>query len=311
MQMAGLILNQLLQFFLMMLLGFAAVKAGVLKPADSRVLSTVCIYLVMPCMIVNAFQIEYTPEAAQGLLLAFGAAVVLHLAFLAVIAVCGRIWNLNEIDKATVMYSNAGNLIVPLVTAVLGPEWVLYTSAYISVQMVLIWTHCKSLICGEKGFELKKILSNINILAILAGILLFALRVRLPQILTGTLTSMGTVIGPAAMLVMGMLLAGSDLKKVFGSLRLYGSALLRLVLCPAVALALIAASGAARLLPNADMVLFISFLACTAPASATITQMSQVYGRDAAYAGALNVVTTVLCLATMPVMAGLYWLVVG
>lgn len=311
MQVAGLILNQLLQFFLMMLMGFAVVKAGVLKLDDSRALSAVCIYLVMPCVIVNAFQIEYTPEAAQGLLLAVAAAVAMHAAFLAVIEVCGRLLHLNEIEKATVMYSNAGNLIVPLVISVLGQEWVLYTSAYMSVQLVLLWTHCKSMICGEKGFELKKILSNVNILAILAGAALFALRVRLPQLVTGTLSAMGAVIGPIAMLVMGMLMAGSDLKKVFGSPRIYGTALLRLMLCPAAALALIFLSGAVRRMPNADMVLFISFLACTTPASATITQMAQVYGRDAEYASALNVVTTVLCLATMPIMTGLYWLAVG
>ena len=35
-------------------------------------------------------------------------------------------------------------------------------------------------------------------------------------------------------------------------------------------------------------------------------QMSQVYGEDAEYAGQVNILTTLLCLATMPAMAALY-----
>lgn len=58
--------------------------------------------------------------------------------------------------KASLIYSNAGNLIIPIVTSVLGPEWVIYTSGFISVQVILIWTHCKMLLCGEKKADLKK-----------------------------------------------------------------------------------------------------------------------------------------------------------
>lgn len=47
------------------------------------------------------------------------------------------------IEKATIIYSNSGNLIIPLVGAILGNEWVIYSSGYMVVQTILLWTHAK------------------------------------------------------------------------------------------------------------------------------------------------------------------------
>ena len=49
----------------------------------------------------------------------------------------------------------------------------------------------------------------------------------------------------------------------------------------------------------------MTFVICT-PSASTLTQMAQVYGKDADYASAINVVTTLLCIVTMPLMVALY-----
>jgi len=51
------------------------VKTGLLKASDSKVLSVVFVYLVMPCVVLNAFQIKDTPEIRTGLLYSMGIAV--------------------------------------------------------------------------------------------------------------------------------------------------------------------------------------------------------------------------------------------
>ena len=62
-----LLLKQIAQLFLCMLLGFCLVRAKLLKPADSRVLSVVVLYVVMPCVIVASFQIDCTAEMLSKL----------------------------------------------------------------------------------------------------------------------------------------------------------------------------------------------------------------------------------------------------
>ena len=55
-----------------------------------------------------------------------------------------------------------------------------------------------------------------------------------------------------------------------------------------------------------ETVLLISFLAAITPPATAVIQMSQVYGRDSEYAGVLNVLSTFLCIITMPVFTLLY-----
>ena len=309
MQIALLILRQMLKLFIMLLLGWGIVKTKLLKSNDSKVLSTIAVYLVTPCVIINAFQIESTPEAAQGLLLAFGAAICSQLIFLTLICTVGK--KLPVVERASIMYSNAANMIIPIVQAVLGAEWVLYTSAYIAVQIVLLWTHGRSMISGEKGISLKKIFTNLNIISMFIGILLFAFDLKLPALAAETMTSISSMVGPMGMLILGMLMADLNLKEVLKNKRIYLISAIRLLICPLLVLLLIKVSGVYNLRADAATILFIPFLASCAPPAVNITQMAQVYGENAKHASAINVFSICMCLFTTPLLAGLYWTLIG
>ena len=64
MQISILLAQQITQLFLILLMGYAVVKTGLLKASDSKVVSVLMVYLVCPCMILNAFQIDDTPAGA-------------------------------------------------------------------------------------------------------------------------------------------------------------------------------------------------------------------------------------------------------
>ena len=67
-------------------------------------------------------------------------------------------------------------------------------------------------------------------------------------------------------------------------------------------------SGLASFAENGSQILLVTLLATITPSASTITQMAQVYGKDARYAGAINVITTLFCMITMPIMVYLYQL---
>ena len=58
--------EQIVKLFIILMIGFIMVKIGLLKVSDSKSISVLLVYLVLPCMIVNSFQIEYTPEVLKG-----------------------------------------------------------------------------------------------------------------------------------------------------------------------------------------------------------------------------------------------------
>ena len=295
MQISILLMEQIFELFLMILMGFIIVKAGIVKEEDSKVLSKIVLYLIIPCVIINAFQVDYTKKTVNGLLIALAASVLLQVVLLLVVFMMGKLFSLNEVETASIYYSNSGNLIVPIVTFVLGQKWVLYGCVFMSVQLVFLWTHCKKIISRESSYDWKKIILNINMISIAIGAILFFTRIRLPELITNTISSVGN-----------MLFAGMDLKAIFANKRVYFISALRMLVIPLIALFLIKISHLATLSADAQKIMLIVFLAVITPSASTVTQMCQVYGNDAHYASAINVVTTLCAIVTMPFMVLLF-----
>ena len=304
-----LLMEQITELFLMIFMGFLIVKTGLLKDDDSKVLSKIVLYLIIPCVIINAFQVDYTMDTVKGLLIALAASVMLQIILLIIISAFGKLLHLNEVEIASVYYSNSGNLIVPIVTFILGQEWVLYGCVFMSVQLVFLWTHCKKTLSREPSYDWKKIILNINMISIFIGVILFFTRIRLPEIIGNTLSAVGSMIGPASMFVTGMLFAGMNLKQIFANKRVYFISFLRLIAVPLFSLILLKISHLASLSADGNQIMLIVFLAVITPSASTVTQMCQVYGNDSRYASAINVVTTLFSIITMPLMVMLFQMI--
>lgn len=303
-----ILISKIAALFIVLFLGFLLVKTGICKVEDSKILSRLCIYLAVPCSILSAFQVTYTPSIRSGLILAVGAAILVHIMLIAIFSGIGPILHLNGIEKASIIYSNAGNLVIPLVSSILGADWVIYSSAYVSVQLFLLWSHGKMMICGETSPDLKKILTNVNMITIIIGVILFAAQISLPVPVDSAVRSLGSMIGPLAMLIAGMIIAGTTPGEVLSYPHISLVTFLRLVGVPLLTISLLKFSGLASFVENGKQILLVTLLATITPSASTITQIAQVYGKDARYAGSINVITTLLCMITMPVMVYLYQL---
>ena len=306
MQISLLLMEEIIKLFVIMFMGYAVVKAGLMKSSESKSVSVILVYLVIPCVIIKAFQVDYTPDVQKGLFLAIAAAVAVHILFLLITIPLKKIFQMDVIEQATCIYSNAGILVIPLVQELLGQDYVIYSSAYIAVQLILLWTQGKNMLCEEEKLEWKKIFLNVNIISIIAGIVLFLFRIKLPAGVQDVLGMMNNMIGPLGMLLAGMAIAEVPLKSIFTKKRNYLSVALRLLLYPVLGLFLMKAIQIVVNLENSSQILLTVYLACVTPACASVTSMAQLYDKDAAYASSLYVLTTLLSIVTMPVMVYLY-----
>ena len=306
MQISLILLETILKLFIILVMGFVLVKSGILRAADSKCISAVLVYLVLPCTIIHAFQIDYTPAVQSGLLFAAAVSAAVHVIFIAGTRLIAGPLRLNVIEQLTVIYTNAGILVIPVVTALLGPDYVIYSCGFVAVQLILLWTHCKHCLCAGERISLKKILLNVNILSILAGLFLLFTHLQLPEVLNGTIEMMADMVGPMGMLLAGMLIAEAPLRQVFLSGRGYLVTFLRLIAFPAVLAVLFAVLHLSGFLADGKNVLLTVYLACITPACATLTSMAQMYQGDAAQASRLYVLTTVCSIVSMPLMIGLF-----
>lgn len=271
----------------MMSCGFTVVKCGLIDAKSSRTLSVICIYIIMPCVMINAFQIEYSRSIRNGFLLAVAAAILIHIFLLVFVQIIGKPLKLSVVEKESIIYSNSGNLVIPLVTVVLGEKWVIYASAFLSVQMILMWTHGQSLMEAKAGINWKKILCNINLIAIILGIVLFFTQIRLPVILGNTMTEV-------------------KWKDIFSHSRIYLVTILKMVVTPLLILLFLKYLPLASMVKDGKTILLISLMAVITPSATTVVQLAQLYDQDPIYASTINVMTTLVSIITMPLMVMLY-----
>lgn len=301
-----LLLEKILSMALMVLMGFAVIRFGAIEKGKTAPISSLTLYIICPCLILSAFQIELNNQRLAGLGLALIAAVLLHVVFILLTRVLGDRLRLDGVERASLIYSNGGNLIVPLVSSLLGDEYVFYCCAFIAFQTILVWVHLPRLLVKDYKPNLRKILLNPNIISIAAGLIMFLTGVRFSGIVADTIDAVSSTIGPVAMLMIGMLMAEVNLKRVFSSWKSWVVAFGRLIIYPIVMIGVILLTGVTRWMPGAKEVLLVTMLATCAPIAVSISQMADLFGGDSVKASALNVMTAIFCVITMPLIIALY-----
>ena len=301
-----ILLQQIAQLFIIIFLGWAIVKAGILKSEDSKTLSMVLLYIITPCVILNAFQIERTVDTVRMMELSLLSAVILSVLSIVLGGLLAKPFRLDIVETASVMYPNCTNMVIPLVIGAFGEDWVIYVTCYSMVQTILIWTHVRILISGKRKISLRDLVCNVNILAIMLGLFLFVFQLRLPGVIQSAFSMAGDTIGPVAMLIIGMLMAGIDMQRLRSYRQIWKPVLLRLIVLPVILVCVAKYSGLAALAPHGETLIIISLLSAVAPSASIVTQFSQMFGRDALYASLINTVTMLLCIITMPLMITLF-----
>ena len=209
-----LLFQQIAKLFILIFLGWAIVRAGILKSEDSKTLSMILLYIITPCVCISGFQVERTAENSQMVELALLSALVMNGLCILLGALAARLFHLDVVEEASIQYPNAGNLIIPLVSFIFGSEWVMYVTVYAMIQTILDWTHARILISGNRKISLRDLICNVNILAIMLGLFLFIFQLRLPTVIGSAFSMAGDTIGPVAMLIIGMLMAGIDMQRL-------------------------------------------------------------------------------------------------
>lgn len=301
-----LLIIKISQLFIFMFLGFAIAKICKMKTSDSMILSKLGLYLLMPAAVINSFDTDQSPEILKGLLLGVISAIVIHIIFLIFDRIYTTLFKAKSVDRASAIYSNAANIIIPIISFVFGGEWVVYTLSYMTVQLCFLWTQGVKTFNPDEKISIKKIVFTPCIIAIFAGILMMMFGIRLPSYIKQIVSPLADMLGIVGMIIAGVVAANIDFKAMLCEKRVYIITFIRMILLPLIIFVVFRLIYPLIPLNNAREIMLISFLACSTPVAATVMQMAQVYGKDVELAVAVNITTTLVSIITMPIFVALF-----
>lgn len=306
MELSLLLIDQIVIQFIMIFVGWFLIRIKLTDEHGTTALSKLVLYVIMPCSILNSFQIEVNPILLKLLGIALAVAVVLNILFLLMSYLLKRTMSLDEVEQASITYPNCSNLIIPLVAATLGEEWTIFCCPYILVQNCIFFTIGIANIRGERKLKLKQSLSNINTIVIFIGIILLITQIRLPVMVSSVIDSFGRMIAPASMMVIGMSIGKADFIRAFTDFRNYVLCFFRLIVMPFLAIVLIKVSGIGNISDQMKTVLMIVLMGAASSSAAMITQTARCYGKDSEKASVLNMMSVLFLIVTMPLIITIY-----
>ena len=108
------LMSKLISMMIVAAVGLITIRIGLLDERDRRQLAKLSLYVLQPCLIISSFQIELTPERLKGFGLAVIFAGLIHAGFIAAAELLVKIGLLDVVEELTVIYTNCGNLILPI-----------------------------------------------------------------------------------------------------------------------------------------------------------------------------------------------------
>ena len=287
-----LIIEQIVIMMALMAVGYVIYKIRMIDDYTTKQLSSLILYVVVPCIMLVSFTQEYSYDKFIGFFIALIASfVIIFIGIFAGRIILGKDTGLEQYACG---FSNAGIIGIPLVSSVLGTDYVFYVSAFFAAFFITTWTYGEYLIEGPGHVNLKKVITNPVVICTVVGIGLFVFNVKLPDILKSACNSIGGLNTPLGMMMLGTYIAKEDLGKMFKNKMCYLVSLIRLIIVPLICLFILK-----FVYVPFDQIKMVLLICACSPCAATLAMFSQMCGKDYSYGARMVSLSTLFSPLTM------------
>ena len=291
------VVAQVAMLFLLMFCGFFSSKINLISDEGVSGMNKMVVCFALPCMIVGKLQQDVDPGLMRDLTAVFllGGATILLFGFLArFVLYRNEEKNRRAVLASMCMFSNAGYMGFPVLSAAFGSENLIYGVIYIAVFNLLGWS-AGVMLFDRSALSLRKLFKVPSLIAAVLGIVFFLLRIRLPGVVLEAMDAMGGMTTPLAMFIIGARLSKLHLSDI-RDVKMLSVCVLRLLVFPLLAWLLSTLFGFTGIV-RATVVL------CTAmPCATQVALQAENYGGDRALASRGVAVSTLFSIATIPLI---------
>lgn len=293
--------------FAMTAIGFIASKTGVLPAESKKYLSNLLLFITSPCMIIGSMTSQTLDAHTFELMIQIVAGSFIF--FLAAMAVSFLIVKLMRCDKedagvlmVIITAVNTGFMGFPVTKAIFGNTYFFL----MVIQNIVLNIYLYSMMVYQMNYGFRKKegirgmlmpMMNMCTYALIAGLVLMLLKVQLPDILADFINTIGDATIPVSMIVVGVQLSESSIRKMLTNKRLITASLCNVILIPVLTFL------AVNWLPLAPESKLILIFAAAFPCAVVSTAIALKENRNAALMAEGVAMTTLLSMGTLPVAA--------
>lgn len=297
------VINTMAELFLLLVLGYGLARGGMIDSGTNGKLSALVVHISMPALILASV----SENMDKGNLTEVGSFFLAGIGFYAGMAglayLLTRLLRVPVSERGTyqfmLIFSNCTFMGFPIMEALYGTRAIFLSSIFNLPFNLLAFSYGIILLAGKEeskaGFRFRKLLTP-GIIASLLALLLFAIRLKLPQVVLQTLDVAGGLTTPLSMLVLGASLSELPIREVFCEGRIYWMSLFRLLVLPMLTYFLM------NWMTSDEMLIGIATMTAAMPVASMSVMLSKQYGGNTRLAAIGVFVSTLLSLGSIPLI---------
>lgn len=293
--------------FAMTAIGFIASKTGVLPAESKKYLSNLLLFITSPCMIIGSMASQTLDAHTFELMIQIVAgSFVFFIAAMGISFLIVKLMRCDRDDAGVLMVIitavNTGFMGFPVTKAIFGNTYFFL----MVIQNIVLNIYLYSMMVYQMNYGFRKKegirgmlmpMMNMCTYALIAGLVLMLLKVQLPDILADFINTIGDATIPVSMIVVGVQLSESSIRKMLTNKRLITASLCNVILIPVLTFL------AVNWLPLAPESKLILIFAAAFPCAVVSTAIALKENRNAALMAEGVAMTTLLSMGTLPVAA--------
>lgn len=298
----SVVAGQLVQFFLMLALGYWMARSGVVREELLGDLSRLVTQLLLP---MYAFSSTYQGNQRQQFLdglpvLVFSA--LFYVALALILALLARALGLQgqrcKVFQALFLFGNTAFVGMPLIQALYPGEGMVFMALFSTIDQAVLWSYGLWLTDGSvgRGFNLRNF-ANPTIIALFLAVVLVLAGLPLPPVIEATANTVGRASTAVCMIYLGAMFCFSNWKKVLREKELYLGILVKMLIIPLAVWRLLSWAGMTGAMLGTVVV--ISAL----PTMTVVPMLAKNGGSQGEYAIGVTMVTLAVSLLTLPVVS--------
>lgn len=299
--------NQLITFFILIVLGLIAARFHVLDETTLNGLSRLVIRVVLPIMMFYKLLTGSTREGLLAALVVLPISLVLYGVLALLAQICIRIFHLEgnraRVFRVLLMFGNVGFMGIPLIQVLCPDSGMVYVALFTVVDQLLFWTvgwwNSLPVTQTTGGLQLKSLKNMLSpaIFAIILSLAMVLLNLSLPDVVMTTFSAISTACMPLSLIYMGGLLYFTDIRPALRCGELYVEILVKMIVLPLLVFIVLHA-----LYPETELATTLAILTAL-PAISSVAMLCRQNGSDGDYAISAVMLTTVACLITLPLVS--------
>lgn len=298
------LLSRMAVLFTFLAVGLLCAKVGWLDEPSGKKLNKLVLNVCAPSIVLASVLNTELEYAFSDILTLLWQSTALNVLLLLLGLVLSLLFFRRSADRSQfhllITFGNTVFMGFPVVSAVLGND-AIFLASMCSIPFNVFVYSIGVMLAGGKGNAKQFLLRLLNppFLANFVAFALFLLNVRMPAPVIEVFNTLGSMVVPLSMMLIGLSLARLSLREIFSDWRVYLLAFFKLIVSPAAVFFVMGLFVRDALF--LDLFVIISAMPC----ASVLPILCGEYGGNEALASKGVFVTTLLSLATVPLMLGI------